>query len=319
MTRRFVPFDGLWSMAIDVPYSYLLRDGDLAWSCGQLALDSNSTVMYPGDLASQSHVVIEYVEQILARAELSAENVTRLYLYHAAPSRKAEQSMLSIFRQRFGPLIDLQPIAVPHFYYDGVLLEVDVWWSNGDELRWGSSSHPSDDTTRLSEHCIVPTAQLDSAVDVPDPGAVIDGGSRIDDMVLLHIDVPERTVTTEVLDIDGTVSVLRRCGEYTWLQGRSADASLDLVGHTESVMARFDEVLDATGLGYGDVAKSTTHYVGGSSADELHGNMSVRNRRYSKPGPASTGLPVFGFADPASKVVVDITLVRRDGPDLGAE
>ncbi len=135
-------------MAIDVPYSYLLRDGDLAWSCGQLALDSNSTVMYPGDLASQSHVVIEYVEQVLARAELSAENVTRLYLYHAAPSRKAEQSMLSIFRQRFGPLIDLQPIAVPHFYYDGVLLEVDVWWSNG--------------TSFVGDHRVIrPTTRLD--------------------------------------------------------------------------------------------------------------------------------------------------------------
>jgi len=70
-------------------------------------------------------------------------------------------------------------------------------------------------------------------------------------------------------------------------------------------------MFDASAANPKDVAKSTTHYVGGSTAEELHDNMSVRNRRYTKPGPASTGLPVFGFADPASKIVVDITLVRR--------
>ena len=94
----------------------------------------------------------------------------------------------------------------------------------------------------------------------------------------------------------------------TWTQAR-ARREAGLVAQTEAIMAALDVHLASLGLAYGDVVKSTTHYVGGSSAEELHENMAVRNRRYTKPGPASTGLPVFGFADPESKVVVDLTLI----------
>ena len=81
-----------------------------------------------------------------------------------------------------------------------------------------------------------------------------------------------------------------------------------LVPQTEAVMAALDEHLPALGLGYADVVKSTTHYVAGDSAEELHDNMAVRNRRYRSPGPASTGVPVHGFADPACRIAVTLTL-----------
>ena len=74
-------------------------------------------------------------------------------------------------------------------------------------------------------------------------------------------------------------------------------------------MKTFEALLPNKGLSFADVVKSTTHYVGGS-AEELHSNMQVRNAYYSKPGPASTGLPVFGFGDQNSKVVVDLTFAK---------
>ena len=115
--------------------------------------------------------------------------------------------------------------------------------------------------------------------------------------------IPEVTV-----DEGDVVLVTRRGGGLTWVQGRARGGG-GLVTQTEAVMSAFDAHLPSLGLAYADVVKSTTHYVGGSSAEELHENMAVRNRRYTKPGPASTGLPVFGFADPESKVVVDLTLI----------
>ena len=75
-------------------------------------------------------------------------------------------------------------------------------------------------------------------------------------------------------------------------------------------MAAIAGVLDREGFRFADVVKSTTHYAGDNSADDLHDNMSVRNRYYASPGPASTGIPVHAFADPASRIVVDITLIR---------
>lgn len=312
MGRQHVPFDGIWSMAIDVPVSYLLRDGDLAWSCGQLALDVDSNVLHPGDLGKQSEVVADYIEQVLARANLSPDGIARLYLYHSAPNVAAEAQMLATFRQRFGPRVHLQPIAVPHFYYDGVLLEVDVWWSDEETMSFEAHHDVRRDGMRLSEHLVVPTERLGDLFDVPDPGAVIDGGETIETPVLLTVSLTDRAVSTKLEEVDNVVTVIRQTDGFAWVQGRCTDANLGLVEQTEAVMGRIDAVLPSIGLSYRDVAKSTTHYVGGSTAEELHDNMSVRNRRYTKPGPASTGLPVFGFADPASKIVVDITLVRRD-------
>ena len=71
MARSFVPFEALWHMPIDVPYSFMVRDGARAWSCGQLALDQSSQVMAPGDLVRQSEIVCDYIETILERGELT--------------------------------------------------------------------------------------------------------------------------------------------------------------------------------------------------------------------------------------------------------
>ena len=87
------------------------------------------------------------------------------------------------------------------------------------------------------------------------------------------------------------------------------NGDIGLVDQTKAIMKAFDALLLKKDLSFLDVAKSTTHYVGGS-AEELHSNMQVRNAYYSKPGPASTGLPVFGFGDQNSKVVVDLTFAK---------
>ena len=67
---RLVPFDGLWEMAIDVPYSMLAGRGDLAWSCGQLALGAGARVQAPGDLLAQADIVADHLDTILRRAGL---------------------------------------------------------------------------------------------------------------------------------------------------------------------------------------------------------------------------------------------------------
>jgi len=299
-------------MAIDVPYSYLVRDDGLAWTCGQIALDNKSEVLHPGDLVRQSTVVCDHITTILERAGLDAVGLRRLYLYYVSPDATVVEEMLAAFRDRFGPSVLLEAIPVPHFYYDGILLEVDVWWAESvDELRFSFAVVPTPSAERLSEHLVVRTEELHRPHDVPDPGAVIDGGAKLTEAMFLSVELPGHEVTTDIDLRDDIITVLRRAGSFTWLQGRSTHGAPGLVEQTEAIMSRFDDVIESLGLAYADVAKSTTHYVGGSSAEELHGNMAVRNRRYTKPGPASTGLPVYGFADPASQVVVDLTLVCR--------
>ena len=296
-------------MAIDVPYSYLLRDGDIAWTCGQLALDDDGHAVAPGDLAAQSAIVSSHIEAVLDQADLDPAGLARAYLYTTTSDGAARSTMLETFRTRFGQSIDLVVIPVPHFYYPGVELEVDVLWT-GPEAGIIPTSGPGG-AHRLSEHAVVGDAQ--DLVNIADPGAAIVGESQVADTIIVGLDIaPDGNDIYTSKENSGDVSVVvRHSPPFTWVQGRGTDAAANLVSQTTTVMDHIADALTARGLDFSDVAKSTTHYAGGASAEELHSNMAVRNRRYSAPGPASTGIPVSGFADSASKVVVDVTLVRR--------
>ena len=51
--------------------------------------------------------------------------------------------------------------------------------------------------------------------------------------------------------------------------------------------------------------------MGGESEEDLYANMRIRNGYYSRPGPASTGLAVHGFADPECRITVELLAVAR--------
>ena len=306
--RSFVPFGELWSMRIDVPYSFLVVDDGHAWSCGQLALDDRGEVLAPGDLIAQARTVAANLETILQRAGLARDEIGRLALYHGPSTDEVLDAALAVFTRAF-PGCLLTPIEVPHFYYDGVELEVDLFGGRS-QVRWHSSVER--DPPHLGLHHLVPPGERgDVASTLPDPGAAIvaagSGGERT-----YGFEVVGHAPTTTVTDDDGVKTVVRQAGRFTWTQARVTDhiGHRGLVAQTEAVMAAMDDLLVRHGLAYGEVVKSTTHYVGGSSPDELHDNMAVRNRRYRSPGPASTGVPVARFADPNSLVVVDLTLTR---------
>lgn len=310
--RTHVPFEGLWAMAIDVPYSYLVADRGAAWTCGQLALGPGAEVLHPGDLALQSEIVCDHIDAILRRADLDPMSIGRLYLYYVPTGNRrddahdtARSAMIDCFQTRFGVDIHLVPIPVPHFYYDGIVLEVDVFCATSSTpFTFGGGAGGRD---RLSEHALVGSPE--QTAPLPDPGAALvvgDGKAPL----IAGVDVRQGVVNTDVRRDNDTVCVVRGAGDLLWVQCRSTDERLGLVPQTEAIMATIAQVLNGEGFRFTDVVKSTTHYAGDSSADDLHDNMSVRNGYYSTPGPASTGIPVHGFADPASRIVVDITLIR---------
>ena len=61
MARSFAPFETLWEMAIDTPYSFMVRDDDFSWSCRQLALDKKSQVTGANNIKKQSYVVCDHI------------------------------------------------------------------------------------------------------------------------------------------------------------------------------------------------------------------------------------------------------------------
>lgn len=325
--RLFVPFESLWKMPIDVPYSLLVRDGDHAWSCGQLALDADSNVLAADDLVAQSTIVADYIAEVLDRGGLAPEHLKRLVLYYTAHADHAGRvaAMRSVFSSVLGSTVLLDVVAVPHFYYDGIELEVDAFAgpTADDRFDWVSIEVPAseypdalakvDPSTLLSAHWFAPAAEISTvAAHIEDGGLVHDAGAVVstgpgDNLIrgsllrLAHGQVDERSST------NGDVRITTKQAEGVgWIAARCTNSALGLPQQTELIMDAIAGALADEGADFDAVVKSTTLYVGDSSSEDLHTNMAVRNRRYQKPGPASTGLPIFGLADRASRLTVDV-------------
>lgn len=354
--RRHVDFEALWRMPIEVPYSLLVREGDLAWSCGQCPLDRDARVLAPDDLVAQTAIVCDYIETVLGRAELLPDALGQLILYHVPGTGGSTARMLQTVRARLGPAPVLVPVAVPHFYYDGMLIEVDVYAgvpcrpmaigdagsdiavsavATGDLVRVGveiATATPESLarlpavlersglplSRMLAAHWFAPSGSslgrsaqvLEAAGLVPDAGLVVgtppEAGEAVHGALAF---VREGRVEARSETRSGIRVGTRAAGRHLWLSARS-DAPLGLLPETEAIMVALEAALVREDGGFADVAKSTTHYRGGSTPAELHDNMAIRNRRYRRPGPASTGLPVAALAAPGA-ITVDLQITRR--------
>ncbi|NML32312.1 Rid family hydrolase [Paraburkholderia antibiotica] len=359
--RSFIPFGTLWRLSITVPYSFLVRDRDFAWTCGQVPLDKEANVVAPNDLAAQTDAVCDYIEDILRRAGMRPESLGKLVLYFVRRTPDDEEQMIARCRVRFGEHPVLVPVAVPHFYFDGLLLEVDAFASaditstmvlsadgakisiaDGGELAWAAitvepgqlaaardllasalSRFGLSTDQRLAERWIVPAersgdpstirhaAALHRAGLLTDEGAVVESSDPAADLVG-ELTFARTPVTGERRRVDGVEVISRRAGRFAWLSARVSDGERGLISQTSRTMSALADALGAQGMTFANVVKSTSHYVGGHSAEELYENMVIRNACYRTPGPASTGLPVRGFADRGCLIAVDLVAIHAD-------
>ena len=124
--RTYVPFRSDWRMRIEHPYSLWVQDGQVGWSCGQCPLDSNGQVIAPGDLVAQTRYVASLIEQTLRSGQLGSVHVAKLVAYYVPDATSGPA--LEELAERLGVGL-IVPVAVRHFYYDGMLIEIDVFCS----------------------------------------------------------------------------------------------------------------------------------------------------------------------------------------------
>ena len=125
--RSCVPFGKMWGMRLDHPYSSLVTEGDYAWTCGQCPLDTSGNVLYANDLVAQAKLVAEYIQVSLEDASFNPSSVVKLVVYYTQTDTDQVLAMLQVFEQRFADNVLVVPIAVPPFYYEGMMIEVDVY------------------------------------------------------------------------------------------------------------------------------------------------------------------------------------------------
>ena len=215
--RRFVPFGSHWSMGIDVPYSLGVIDRGRFWSCGQCPLDRGAGVLAPGDLEHQLRLTAGLIRDQLCPHGIDPGRIVKLVAHVVPDGRTGLGRVAPILRDELAGVALVLPVGVPHFYYEGMMVEIDVYA--------GLDARPA-----------------------------------------------------------GSVVAIER--------GVSAD------------LVRSGDLLH-------DVVKQQTYYVGGASAEDLYANMRVRNGYYQKPGPASTGLAVHGFADSRRRITIELLAAAR--------
>ncbi|MFK8076939.1 MAG: RidA family protein [Granulosicoccus sp.] len=71
-----------------------------------------------------------------------------------------------------------------------------------------------------------------------------------------------------------------------------------------AVLAEFDATMD-------DIVKVTTFYQGAASAEELHKNLIIRSNAFTKPGPATSGIPVPHLVYERMMIEIEVIAIAR--------
>ena len=131
--QRLMPDWGYaWRTEAYSKLSHGWRVGPFVWIGGQVALDNQSQVMFPGDMAAQTRYVYEAIDRLLREAGATFADVVKINTFLALdpddPEFDTKWEQMSAVRAEF--MVDPGPatlgVPVPGLRYPGLLVEVDA-------------------------------------------------------------------------------------------------------------------------------------------------------------------------------------------------
>jgi 2-iminobutanoate/2-iminopropanoate deaminase len=108
-------------------HGYVVETGDtkIIFTTGQIALDKDGNVLYPGDPTKQAEFIYESLNTILAQAGASLDDVVKTTVY---VKHMADFSNISAVRNKY--LKNSEPVStlveVNNFVKDGCMVEIEV-------------------------------------------------------------------------------------------------------------------------------------------------------------------------------------------------
>ena len=298
-----LPMGLMWQMPIPVACSLAVAAKGLAVSCGQCPLDTKGQVLHPGDAGAQAGLVAGMVQGVLSH--LPGHYPAILVVYHDAAD---ESEVLAPLRGAFPDAV-LLPVRLPHFYYPGMRIEVDLYALSAPPVIQQTLvlSRISGGPLELVALRAADMAGAGGLLAGLDPSRLLsaqwfaadpaphdwhpDPGGR----VVLPRDAGVAAVLTlapDPVQVSRTLggAIKRTSGCFVWISAQGYGADLAAAAHQAMDALALDRQQNLT------ILKATTHYVGGAGPEDLHGNLAVRHARFPMPGPASTGVPVAGLA-----------------------
>ena len=234
------------------PFSHAVRCGQMIFVSGQMACDASGVTIHPGNIVGQSNVIMENLAQILGEFGATLGDAVKLRRYFVAQGTTAEWQAGVTAVARH--FDDPGPVATE--------VPVQRLLPDGAMVKVDLIAMLGTDGSRLPRRHVGPDAHWSWPIHLP-----YSQGMQCGDFFFIGAQ-PPLTHDGEVVDL-GDVAA-------------QAKASMDnVVG-----------VLGDLGLSTKDVVRINAFYRGSDAQSDLFVNVGVRNRYFSFPGPASTGIPV---------------------------
>jgi enamine deaminase RidA (YjgF/YER057c/UK114 family) len=241
---------------IGEPFAAAVRCGEMIFIGGMVARDAAGTLLHPGDVAAQSKAALDDMTTVLAGFGATMDDLVKLNAYYVAGGTAAEWEVGA--RVRASYFEEPGPVATG--------IPVHTLYPEGAMIRFDAWAMLGEDGTRIPRTYVWPEGHWDWTIHLP-----YKHGLKCRNMIF----------------IGGQVSM-------------DQDARIlevgDMAGQTRRSMDNIGKVLDGFGASFGDIMKVNAFYAGTDEPDDLHANVNVRSSYFSKPGPASTGVPLNHLA-----------------------
>jgi len=117
-----------WDWTTHLPYKHGNRFGDVIHLGGQVALDSNATVLHPDDIVTQTGIALNNIEAVLAEFGATMDDIVKVTTFYQGGASAEELHKNLMIRSnaftRPGPATS--GIPVPHLVYEHMMIEIEV-------------------------------------------------------------------------------------------------------------------------------------------------------------------------------------------------
>ena len=142
MTKEInLPTNEMWHWRDESPFAQTVVVGDQVFISGQQTLDSNGSVLNPGDIAAQTRNVFENMKNSLAALDMALSDLVRLNTYYVFEGDDAEATAYweNMTRVRLEYFPDPGPAATAvrakGMPYDGQLIQIEGLALKGESRK----------------------------------------------------------------------------------------------------------------------------------------------------------------------------------------
>ena len=235
----------------DDDFPLAVRCGDLIFLSGLTASDDAGGILHPNDPAAQSEVIVERMRELLAVLGAEPSDAVRLNTWYRADNPPEVWEDGVRVRAAFFPEPGPVATAIP----------VHTLQPEGAAIAMSLWAMRGRDGAKLPRRHAWPQGHWDWPIHLP-----FKHGLECAGLLFVGGQV-SMDAHANVLDPDD--------------MGAQTKRSMDNVGR---VLAELD-------ADYRDLVKINAYFQGGGSIEVFHQNLAIRNRYFTRPGPASTGVP----------------------------